>query len=96
MSGAVVTLIRNAIQAKVAHQIRSEDGNVFIPTSTGTKQFVATGKTTYKDRSSKEFVTVGSLYNMVNAGIHTGLSFADYKKNPTYKRQTRSSESDYD
>ena len=87
MSGAVVTLIRNAIQAKVAHQIRSEDGNVFIPTSTGTKQFVATGKTTYKDRSSKEFVTVGSLYNMVNAGIHTGLSFADYKKNPTYKEK---------
>ena len=83
----VLTLIRGAINAKVGHQIVCEEGDVLIPSSTGMKQFVATGKTSYKDRSTKEMITVGSLFNMVQAGIHTGTNFADYKKNPDFKEK---------
>ena len=83
----VVTLIKSAIEAKVAHKIYSEDSDIFIPTSTGTKQFVATGKTSYrrKDRNSKEFLTIGGLYDLLQHGLHTGAQYTDYKKKSKYK-----------
>ena len=85
----VLKLIKSAIEAQVAHQIYSEDSDIFIPTSTGTKQFVATAKTVYrrKDRKSKEFLTVGGLYDLLQQGLHTGSQYTDYKKNSLNKEK---------
>jgi hypothetical protein len=85
----VLTLIKGAIEAKVAHKIYSEDSEIFIPTSTGTKQFVATGKTSYrrKDRNSKEFLTIGGLYDLLQHGLHTGGQYTDYKKKSKHKNK---------
>ena len=80
-------LVRKAVGAKVASQIYLDGGDVFIPTSTGPKQFVATGKTSYQDRSTKEFLTVGCLYELIQAGIHTGTQYGQYKDNDAFKEK---------
>lgn len=86
-TSSALHLFRKAVDAKVADKIYLDDGDVFIPTSTGFKQFVATGKTNYQDRSTKEFITVGCLHDLIKAGIHTGTQYGQYKDNTEFKEK---------